>query len=217
MQWLTNLNTEQRRDSIAIVAAALALPVEAVEKDWWVTQVLRAVFSTPYSASLLFKGGTSLSKGWNLIQRLSEDIDLALNREALGFGGNLTNRQIDRLRERSSEFTAGELRAELLVALRALNIPENLFEIIQDGGAQADPHLIVRYQSLHGPLEYLPPQVKIELSTRSMMEPFTPRPIQSFIGSPSSDRILRTEPSMFPRWNRAERFLKRRSYCTKNY
>lgn len=45
-----------------------------IEKDWWVTQVLKAIFALPYSEHLSFKGGTSLSKAWNIIERFSEDM-----------------------------------------------------------------------------------------------------------------------------------------------
>lgn len=41
----------------------------AAEKDWWVTLCLKAIFSLPYAPYMLFKGGTSLSKGWNIISR----------------------------------------------------------------------------------------------------------------------------------------------------
>jgi hypothetical protein len=47
----------------------------AIEKDWWVTVVLNALFKCSCADQLIFKGGTSLSKGWNLIERFSEDID----------------------------------------------------------------------------------------------------------------------------------------------
>lgn len=50
----------------------------AIEKDWWVTITLKALFQTECADSLLFKGGTSLSKGFNIIERFSEDIDLAI-------------------------------------------------------------------------------------------------------------------------------------------
>ncbi len=54
---------------------------------------------------MLFKGGTSLSKAWQLISRFSEDIDLALNREYLGFESGLISRsQVKRLRKKSFEF-----------------------------------------------------------------------------------------------------------------
>jgi len=68
--------------------------VQAVEKDWWVTTVLEALFSLPFANQLSFKGGTSLSKCWGLINRFSEDIDIAINREYLGFSGELSNKQI---------------------------------------------------------------------------------------------------------------------------
>ena len=59
-----------------------------MEKDLWVSWTLRALFRLPSSGPYLtFKGGTSLSKGWKLIDRFSEDIDIVINREFLGFGG----------------------------------------------------------------------------------------------------------------------------------
>ena len=45
----------------------------AIEKDWWVTAVLKALFQTSCRESLVFKGGTSLSKGFNIIERFSEN------------------------------------------------------------------------------------------------------------------------------------------------
>lgn len=47
------------------------LPHVIIEKDVWVTAILRALFELPYSDNLSFKGGTSLSKCWNLIERFS--------------------------------------------------------------------------------------------------------------------------------------------------
>ncbi len=47
----------------------------AVEKDWWVSRTLEIIFQMPIAAHLVFKGGTSLSKAWKLINRFSEDID----------------------------------------------------------------------------------------------------------------------------------------------
>lgn len=66
----------------------------AAEKDWWVVHTLATIFSMEGANALIFKGGTSLSKGWNVIQRFSEDIDLALDREFLGFTGELSKQDI---------------------------------------------------------------------------------------------------------------------------
>lgn len=56
----------------------------AIEKDWWVTVVLKALFQTECRESLLFKGGTSLYKGFSLIERFSEDIDLSISHSFFG-------------------------------------------------------------------------------------------------------------------------------------
>lgn len=57
-----------------------------VEKDFWVCWTLRRVFEVMrFQPQLIFKGGTSLSKAYQLIERFSEDVDLSLSRQDLGF------------------------------------------------------------------------------------------------------------------------------------
>ena len=65
------------------------LPAFAVEKDWWVVQTLAILFEMEIGKHLVFKGGTSLSKAWSVIERFSEDIDLAVDRSFFGFEGDL--------------------------------------------------------------------------------------------------------------------------------
>lgn len=65
------------------------MPTHSVEKDFWVCMALRDLFSLPGGEHFTFKGGTSLSKAWGLIDRFSEDIDITVAREAIGFGGDL--------------------------------------------------------------------------------------------------------------------------------
>lgn len=72
----------------------------AAEKDWWVVHTLAVIFSMRCANALIFKGGTSLSKGWKVIQRFSEDIDLALDREFLGFTGELSKPDIKKLKKK---------------------------------------------------------------------------------------------------------------------
>src|SRR3972149_1414801 len=68
--------------------ARLDIPARIVEKDFWVCWTLRELFALPgHGPHLTFKGGTSLSKGWKLIERFSEDIDVVIDRDALGFDG----------------------------------------------------------------------------------------------------------------------------------
>jgi predicted nucleotidyltransferase component of viral defense system len=78
----------------------------AVEKDWWVVQTLSIIFEMKVSEYLVFKGGTSLSKAWNLIDRFSEDVDLAIDRKFLGFEGELSKKQITALRKAANFYVS---------------------------------------------------------------------------------------------------------------
>lgn len=68
---------EERTAMLQSVAFEKQLEELVVEKDWWVTATLKALFSTSFAGYLLFKGGTSLSKGWNGIdlKRFSEEAE----------------------------------------------------------------------------------------------------------------------------------------------
>lgn len=71
-----------------------------IEKDYFVTEVLRVINQTS-GDKIIFKGGTSLSKGWNLIQRFSEDIDIFFDPKAFDphLGRNAINRELKKLRQ----------------------------------------------------------------------------------------------------------------------
>lgn len=84
---------EQKSMFVAQTSERVGLPPQAVEKDWWVTMTLKALFESSCRDFITFKGGTSLSKGWHVIERFSEDIDIAIgelpgttSRSAIGFG-----------------------------------------------------------------------------------------------------------------------------------
>ncbi len=110
-----NLSTAERLASVQAAAKDRRIEDRAVEKDWWVTIILKALFNTECGPSLLFKGGTSLSKGWGLIQRFSEDIDIAIERkfyrDVLGFAfaAGENHSQLMRLRKASRDYIHGVL------------------------------------------------------------------------------------------------------------
>ena len=93
----------------------LGLVPASVEKDLWVCFILRELFSlSSWGQHLTFKGGTSLSKGWKLISRFSEDIDVVIDRVHLGFGGEtLGSKKRKRLTKECSRSIQEELRPEL--------------------------------------------------------------------------------------------------------
>jgi hypothetical protein len=78
----------QRSDLFVAAGAELGLNPALIEKDFWVCWVLKRIFTLPgFEGAFVFKGGTSLSKVYNAIDRFSEDVDLVWDRESLGFGG----------------------------------------------------------------------------------------------------------------------------------
>ena len=101
--WL-KISEERRIEILNQASNNTGLPAIAIEKDWWITVALKASFALKYSPNIVFKGGTSLSKGWNLIERFSEDIDLAIDRKFFGFEGDISKSQIKNLRKISCEF-----------------------------------------------------------------------------------------------------------------
>ncbi len=195
-------------ERIAIVQnTALRTNIEdlAIEKDWWVTITLKALFSTSFSEFLLFKGGTSLSKGkWENIdlRRFSEDIDISLSRswfteteekqKLYPFAKCENNNQLKSLRKASREVIFERLSPELNEQLAKLGAKdfyvENVKSIIQDGveipiDTDRDPVVLnVVYPSiLDETNEYIQPKVKIEISCMSMDEPFENRALTSLI------------------------------------
>ena len=153
------------------------LPVQAVEKDLWVTVVLQIVFTLPVANHLVFKGGTSLSKVWKVIHRFSEDIDLAIDPSIWGFEGDLTKKQIKRLRKASSLFVRDEFCLSLKEAVTEIGMEKWLqVEAGPDGegdGTYPEPRVIhIRYKSLFDEdLPYLHSEVKLEVGARSLLEP----------------------------------------------
>jgi len=187
--WL-KLTEEQRKAAIseAQIRSGVIENVKAIEKDWWVTLVLKALFQSAFANYLVFKGGTSLSKGYKLINRFSEDIDLALSCEAFGmqYEENPTTSYIGRLRRKGFAFATTTLIEELSKQFKALDVPDSMitieFEPSPPNQTPADPITIyVKYKSLYDPNKYIADQVKIELSVRSRSIPFTTRSVQSLL------------------------------------
>ncbi len=86
MKNVARLSKEDRRELFLSTADKIGLNDGIVEKDFWVCYMLDYLFNRcPWKDSLTFKGGTSLSKGYNLINRFSEDIDLILDWRVLGY------------------------------------------------------------------------------------------------------------------------------------
>nr|MBA3987363.1 nucleotidyl transferase AbiEii/AbiGii toxin family protein [Flavobacteriales bacterium] len=197
--WLT-ISKERRIEILNQATELTGLPSVAIEKDYWVTLALNASFSLSYSKNIVFKGGTSLSKGWNLIERFSEDIDLAIDRKFFGFDGDISKTQIKSLRKKSCEFISTIFLADLTKTLtewKAIDECKLIAQPVKD--SDKDPQVIeIHYNSVIDTSEYLPQRVLIEVSSRSLMEPIEDRKINSILSENFLQQNFATVPFAIP-------------------
>jgi len=194
-EWL-KLPDATKLNAYTETSNALGLPVVAVEKDWWVVHTLALIFNMNCAQSLVFKGGTSLSKAWNLIQRFSEDIDLALDREYLGFKGDLTKADIRRLRKASYQFMTDVFTPELQAKFNEAGFKDVKVKYREVENHDEDPLIIeIYYPKLTEKDTYLKPGVLVEVGCRSLIEPFTGRSFRTMVaekyeGQPFADDLI---------------------------
>jgi hypothetical protein len=185
MDKLARRPPEYRLDIFGEAAARLGIRPTIIEKDFWVCVVLKFLFQkSKFGKSLVFKGGTSLSKVHGLIERFSEDIDLVLDWQVIGFGTGLRdpmqvftskskrdqfNKEINRL---AADYIATTLCPELDDLLRQERV--GLSATVDPD----DPHSInVRYPAAFAE-SYIRPEVRLEIG-----------PLASWV--PSAKHVIR--------------------------
>ncbi len=191
LQW----SVDERHAACQQAAATLGLAAESIEKDYWVSLTLRELFGLDvWGSHLTFKGGTSLSKGWKLIDRFSEDIDVVIDREFLGFGGTLSRKAQKRLVEACGQ----RIRDELLPTLRSRwqqLLPDAEWELaMADAEMDRDEQTVLfTYSPFAAPVQgrYVQPWVKIEFGARSDTDP-AEMPTVSPLPGRRASRCIRT-------------------------
>lgn len=160
--------------------------------------------------ALIFKGGTSLSKGWNLIHRFSEDIDLALEREFFGFTGELTKGDIRKLRRKSFQFISEVFTEELKNKFVELGFKDVTVKPREVENHDQDPLVIeIYYNKLTETDTYLKPGVLVEVGSRSLKEPFTQRTFSTFVSEIYTDNPFTDKPITIPIVNPERTFLEK--------
>ncbi len=187
------------------------LPLFAIEKDWWVVQTLAIIFQMDVAEHLLFKGGTSLSKAWNLINRFSEDIDLALNREYFGFDSGLISKShVKRLRQKSFEFVTTTFYHDLQKAFEENGYSDIKFDFENLGNDDQDPvSILIYYPAITQHSDYVLPRVKVEIGSRSLKDPFTNCKFTSFVGEQFEGRPFADAPISIPCVNPERTYLEK--------
>ncbi len=197
-EWF-KLSEEDRRIAINQVSSETGLLPVAVEKDLWVMIALQAIFSTEIAKHLVFKGGTSLSKAWGIIERFSEDIDLAIDRSFFDFKGDLTRSQVKNLRKASCKYVDEKFPEILKKALLDNGVSEFKLSVTEFEESDTDPlALELRYNSLVEKQDYLQPRILIEISSRSLIEPYENKELSSVISEIYPDQNFIDKPVIIP-------------------
>ncbi len=144
----------------------------AVEKDFWICWTLRHLFALGATPELRFKGGTSLSKVFGLIERFSEDIDISIDRAALGFSGehDLANPLLSGTKRKALH---EELRAAITAEVNSRILPKlhdrfqailgkHGWELAPSKDQNEEMTLLFHYPNAFEYSRYLRPQIKIE-------------------------------------------------------
>ncbi len=180
MDNFARLSSQERQLYFEQSAAQLGLSAQIIEKDFWVCWSLKRLFSLEdFRGHLTFKGGTSLSKIYHIIERFSEDVDVAIERSILGFGGenepekgitgNEQQRRLDRLTEACQNSIKDRLLPQLRDAIDTSLGRETDWRLSLDSSDPDRQSILFQYPSaIKGDLSpYFPASVKIEMGARS--------------------------------------------------
>ena len=179
MDRVARLQAAERSALFAETAARMKTTPAVAEKDFWVTWVLDRLFADPELARLLmFKGGTSLSKAYRLIERFSEDIDLILDWRALTGEDPLAVRSKAKQERLNAAIND---RAQAFIGDQLLSrVAHALGELCQCAIDADDPHVInIRYPASF-PDRYLRPELRLEIGPLAAWLPHEDRLIVSY-------------------------------------
>jgi len=189
--------SSQDKEGLYLSAAnRLGTTMQNVEKDFWVCWTLDALFNglSAGGPRLLFKGGTSLSKGYGLIARFSEDIDITVFREDIGEAATVAELEALSGKRRAARLEAiktacqAYIRGPLLAALTEIaertmrETGSDGLRVTLDEGDPDGQSLLLWYPSVAAsPGSYVRPAVKIESGAKSALDPHRPIGIRPYV------------------------------------
>jgi len=194
MDSVLQLTPQQRSELFIAAAQKSGIDVAVLEKDFWVCWTLKELFGLPViGQNLIFKGGTSLSKIFKVINRFSEDIDVSIERGFLGYGGSdepeagasnkEKQRRVEALMVACQHKIAAELAPALNSAIHAKITGTDQWSLRPD---ETDPDrqtLLFDYPSSLPPTEsgYVRRSVKIEMGARADHWPWETKPVMPYV------------------------------------
>jgi len=180
MDTVLQLTPKERVELFESAALQTGMDAVILEKDFWVCWTLKELFRLPtIGEHLIFKGGTSLSKVFKIIERFSEDIDVSIDRKFLGFGGahepeagasnKEKRRRVEALRTACQKNIADDLFPALEVAIKSKVQNGETWSLRSDDGDPDKQTLLFDYPTSFKPdaTGYIRRAVKIEMGARA--------------------------------------------------
>lgn len=164
-----------------------------VEKDFWVCWTLKQIFeSETLNKYLTFKGGTSLSKAYGIINRFSEDIDLTISKSAPllselkspmddDISGKERQRRIAALKETAQKYVAEIILPILQDKVSAELGTKEGWKLVLDDRDADNQTITFSYPRIFEGTNYIAPEIRLEFGARGEVEPSEVRSIQSYV------------------------------------
>ncbi len=183
------LSHRDQAEALEVAAARSGRPAHLLEKDIWLVWVLSAIYTSPLNEKLTFKGGTSLSKVYGLIERFSEDVDLTYdirelvpdllrNGNPIPTSASQEKKITSAVRSRLPVWIENQVMPVLQAALQASGLEATL--VIS---GREKEKLLVNYPALKTGTGYAPPSVLLEFGARATGEPRQMHPVVCDIAS----------------------------------
>jgi hypothetical protein len=186
MDKVARLRAAERRELFQETAARRGMSPAAIEKDFWVCWVLKQLFAEPeLKERMVFKGGTTLSKVFGLIDRFSEDIDLVLDWQLLGYGAGPEDpyQEFDSISKRDRFNKAVNQKAAQYIAgtlIHDLNRMVTRCPLVVAAVDADDPHAVNIFYPASFSEDYLRPKVLLEIGPLASWVPSASHPIQPY-------------------------------------
>ena len=190
------LPSDKRKSILDEISETIERRPVILEKDIWVCWTLQSIFSIPDAHPMAFKGGTSLTKAYNAINRLSEDVDITLDYRAFadecdpfadGVSKNAIRRFSDRLKVYVYQYATTVIIPHIEAQLKTLPGAEGCkVSLLPD-----DETIRVQYQPVVSEGgEYVKPYVLVELGGRNDIEPNARHVVKTDIADFVDDLVL---------------------------
>lgn len=217
LQTILAAREEDRRDLFVGASNRLGTAEQNIEKDFWVCWTLDVLFNELEAGGprLLFKGGTSLSKGYGLIERFSEDIDITVFREDIGqaatveeleaLSGKKRAARLDAIKTACQAYINGQLLEQLQLllsqALEAAKLPPDRARLEADSEDADGQSLLLRYPTVTAAGNtYIRRTIKIESGAKSALDPHAPAAVEPYIAGdlPALDLVVKNVTTVDP-------------------